>query len=200
MANHERMTDIKGDARKTERALGSWSVWRMARVCTSIFVLMVAAYYLVVAFDNITDPVNPNASNWPFVQGVLSGDGVPADSGFEYRFITAEWFQVLSYIAIIAGETITGVLLLVAGILGLRRSRFCPQWGGAQKWTYAGGTVGLAVFFLGFITIGGNWFIMYLNSKWNGMEPAFQNSVMTAFMLVLVSVVLVGSHLAHEKE
>ena len=41
---------------------------------------------------------------------------------------------------------------------------------------------------------------MYLNSKYNGLEPAFQNSVMTVLMLVLVSVVLVGSHLAHEKE
>lgn len=107
---------------------------------------------------------------------------------------------MLSYVGIIAGETLTGLLLLVAGILGLRRSRSCPRWGGAQKWTYAGGTLGLAVFFLGFMAIGGNWFIMYLNSKWNGLEPAFQNSVMTVFMLVLVSVVLVGSHLAHEKK
>ena len=40
---------------------------------------MVAAHYLVVGFDNITNPTNPNASNWPFVQGVLSGDGVQAD-------------------------------------------------------------------------------------------------------------------------
>ena len=200
MADHEAMIKSKGDAQKADRALGSWSVWRMARVCASIFVLMTAAYYLVVAFDNITNPVNPNASNWPFVQGVLSGDGVPADSGFGYRFINAEWFQVLSYVAIIAGETITGLLLLIAGVLGLRRARFLSHWGGAQKWTYAGGTVGLAVFFLGFITIGGNWFIMYLNSKWNGMEPAFQNSVMTAFMLILVSAVLAGSHLAHEEE
>ena len=57
-----------------------------------------------------------------------------------------------------------------------------------------------AVFLLGFMAIGGNWFITYLNSKFNGLEPAFQNSVMTTFMLVLVSVVLIGSHLAHEKK
>ena len=120
--------------------------------------------------------------------------------GFGYRFIDAEWFQVLSYIGIITGETLTGILLAIAGILGLRRSSSCPRWGGAQKWTYAGGTLGLAVFFLGFMAIGGNWFIMYLNSKFNGLEPAFQNSVMTVFMLVLVSAVLVGSHLAHEKK
>lgn len=194
------MSGIKADIHKADRALGGWSVWRMARVCTSIFVLMVAFYYLMVAFDNITNPTNPNASNWPFVQGVLSGDGVPPDSGFGYRFIDAEWFQVLSYIGIIAGETLTGILLAIAGILGLRRSSSCPRWGGAQKWTFAGGTLGLAVFFVGFMAIGGNWFIMYLNSKFNGLEPAFQNSVMTVFMLVLVSAVMVGSHLAHEKK
>ena len=194
------MSGIKADIHKADRALGGWSVWRMARVCTSICVLMVAFYYLMVAFDNITNPTNPNASNWPFVQGVLSGDGVPADSGFQYRFIDAEWFQVLSYVGIIAGETLTGILLAIAGILGLRRSSSCPRWGGAQKWTFAGGTLGLAVFFLGFMAIGGNWFIMYLNSKWNGLEPAFQNSVMTGLMLMLVTGVLIGSHLAHEKE
>jgi predicted small integral membrane protein len=53
----------------------------------------------------------------------------------------------------------------------------------------------LAVFFLGFITIGGNWFIMYLNSKWNGLEPAFQNSVMTMFMLVFATGALVLNRL-----
>jgi predicted small integral membrane protein len=178
----------------------NWSVWRTARVVASIFVLMTAAYYLVVAFDNITNPVNPNASNWPFVQGVLSGDGVPADSGFEWRFIDATWFQVISYIGIITGETLTGILLLVGGILGLRRSATCPRWGRAQKWTFVGGTTGLLVFFFGFITVGGNWFIMYLNSKWNGMAPAFQNSVMTALMMIFVIGVLIGGHMAPEHE
>ncbi len=31
---------------------------------------------------------------------------------------------------------------------------------GAQRWTYVGGIVGLGLFFLGFMVIGGNWFIM----------------------------------------
>jgi len=184
--------------KQDERAVAGWSVWRIARLAASLFVLMTAAYYLVVAFDNITNPVNPNASNWPFVQGVLSGDGVPADSGFQWRFIDATWFQVLSYIGIIAGETITGILLLIGGILGIRRTSACPRWGRAQKWTFAGGTTGLLVFFFGFITVGGNWFIMYLNSKWNGLEPAFQNSVMTALMMIFVTGVLIGGHLAPE--
>jgi predicted small integral membrane protein len=172
----------------------------MARVVTSLFVLMVAAYYFIVGFDNITNPTNPNASNWPFVQGVISGDGVPADSGFEWRFIDATWFQAVAHIGVMTAETITGILLLIAGVKGLRASRTRPRWGHAQKWTFAGGILGLAVFFLGFMVIGGNWLIMYLNSKWNGLEPAFQNSVMTVLMLILVTGVLIGGHLAKEHE
>lgn len=178
----------------------SWSVWRIARIATSLYVLMVAAYYLMVAFDNFTDPVNPNASNWPFVQGVLSGDGVPADSGFEWHFIDATWFHALAYIGIAAGEAISGIVLLFAGLRGLRHSRAHPAWAGAQRWTYVGGIVGLGLFFFGFMVIGGNWFIMYLNTKWNGMQPAFQNSVMTALMLILVTGVLIGSQLVERSE
>jgi len=193
------MSEIKREARTIEDDVSGWSVWRMARLVTTLFVLMVAAYYIVVAFDNITNPVNPNGSNWPFVQGVLSGDGVPADSGFQWRFIDATWFQVIGYILIITGETITGIVLLIAGILGLRAVVSPTRWAHAQKWTYVGGFTGLAVFFFGFITVGGNWFIMYLNSKWNGLEPAFQNSVMTVSMLILVTGVLIGSHLVESK-
>ena len=177
-----------------------WSVWRTARVVTSLFILMVAAYYLVVGFDNITNPTNPNASNWPFVKGVLSGDGVPADSGFEWRFIEATWFQAASYIGIMTLETVTGILLFIAGILGLRASASSSRWNHAQRLTFIGGFLGLGVFFFGFIVVGGNWFIMYLNSKWNGLEPAFQNSVMTITMLILTVGVMIGGHLMKENE
>ena len=194
------MAEIEETIKKDENAVLGWSVWRTARVVASIFVLMTASYYLVVGFDNITNPTNPNASNWPFVQGVLSGDGVPADSGFEWRFIDATWFQAAGYIMIITMETLTGILMLIGGILGLRRSGSTHRWGLAQKWTFAGGTVGLLVFFFGFITVGGNWFIMYLNSKWNGLAPAFQNSVMTALTLIFVTAVLIGSQMAREHE
>lgn len=173
-----------------------WPIWRVARAVTSVFVLMVASYYLVVAFDNITNPTNPNASNWLFVQGVLSGDGVPADSGFEWRFIDASWFQAMSYIGIMTMEAITGLLLLLAGVLGLRSARSSSRWAAAQRWTYVGGLAGLAVFFFGFVVVGGNWFIMYLNSTWNGLDPAFQNSVVTLSMLILVTGVLVGSQMS----
>ncbi|MFY9332075.1 MAG: DUF2165 domain-containing protein [Candidatus Nanopelagicales bacterium] len=194
------MSQVENRVREEERKVANWSVWRVARIVASIFVLMTASYYLVVGFDNITNPTNPNGSNWPFVQGVLSGDGVPADSGFEWRFIDATWFQAAGYVMIMTLETVTGILLLIGGLLGLRRSGATVSWGKAQRWTYAGGTVGLTVFFFGFITVGGNWFIMYLNSKWNGLAPAFQNSVMTALTMIFVTAVLIGSQMARDGE
>ncbi len=178
--------------------MGTWSVWRTARVATSLFVLMVASYYLIVGFDNITNPTNPNASNWPFVQGVLSGDGVPADSGFEWRFIDATWFQVISYIGIMTLETLTGVILLIAGLIGLRRSGNADRWSHGQRWTYLGGILGLTVFMFGFMSVGGNWFVMYLNSKYNGLDPASQNIAFTLGMLILVTGVLIGSRLTKD--
>ena len=181
-------------------AWSTWSVWRMARVAASLFVLMVASYYFVVAFDNITNPVNPNASNWPFVRGVISGDGVPADSGFGWRFIDATWFQALCYVGVVAAECITCILLIIASVKGLRASSTAALWGHAQKWSIAGGIVGLALFFFGFMVVGGNWFIMYLNSKWNALEPAFWSAVMTMFMVLLVIGVMIGGQLARDEE
>jgi predicted small integral membrane protein len=38
----------------------------------------------------------------------------------------------------------------------------------------------------GFITIGGEWFQMWRSVDWNGLEPAFRNSVLAILGLVLV--------------
>jgi predicted small integral membrane protein len=170
----------------------TWDVWRVVRCVVSGLVLMTATYYLLVAFDNITNP----ASNWVFVKGVLSGDGTPPNDGFEWREIHTSWFHVIAYVGVITGETLTGLSLAAAGFIGLRRAGSAPQWAATQRLTLLGCTIGLLVFFFGFISVGGNWFIMYLNGKWNGLEPAFQNSAMTAFTLLSVLIVLASDRLS----
>lgn len=44
----------------------------------------------------------------------------------------------------------------------------------------------LALFFLGFLTIGGEFFYMWSSSQWNGTDPAFRNTVLASFGLILV--------------
>jgi predicted small integral membrane protein len=44
----------------------------------------------------------------------------------------------------------------------------------------------VVLFMGGFITIGGEWFQMWRSVEWNGLEPAFRNSVLAILGLVLV--------------
>ncbi|MGB0622026.1 MAG: DUF2165 family protein [Myxococcota bacterium] len=175
---------------------GSGAIWETARLSASLLVLMVASYYLVVAFSNVTNPTNPQGSNWPFVQGVLSGEGLPEGHGFEWRFVDAVWLQGLGYVLIILAETLTGSLLAFAGYRGIREYRDPVRWSRAQRETYLGGTLGLALFLLGFIVIGGNWFLMYLNARFNALTPASQNTLVTLGMLIFVTLVLIGSEVS----
>ena len=162
--------------------------WRTARLVVSVVVLIAASYYVVVAVNNVTNP----ASNWVFVKGVMSLQGVPAGSGFGWRAITATPLQIAVYVAIVAGEATAAALLAVGGVIGLRRRAAHTEWLSSQRWTLLGCGVGLAVFFFGFMVLGGNWWVMYLNGKWNGLDAAFQNSTLTFLTLVAVIGVAIG--------
>jgi predicted small integral membrane protein len=162
--------------------------WTVARRVVSTVVWCSASYYLVVAFDNVTNP----RSNWVFVKGVLSLDGVAAGSGFGWRAVDAAWFQKLAYAGVIAAETAAGVLLAIGAVSGLRTGGDHEAWLRSQRWTLVGCAAGLLIFFFGFVVVGGNWFVMYMNPRWNGMEPAFQNSVLSLLTLVVVLLVALG--------
>ncbi|MEM8621597.1 MAG: DUF2165 domain-containing protein [Actinomycetota bacterium] len=197
------MAEVDGAPDRSKRgestpAIGSvrwkdFDLRRAARLAASTFVLMTASYYLVVGLDNVSNP----SSNWAYVVGVISGDGVPADSGFEWRFIDATWFHALVYAIIIAGELAAGGVLACSAVAGFRRTRSSADWADAQRGAILGCLIGLAVFFVGFIVIGGNWWVMYMNQNWNGLTAAFQNSVMTALTLIVVLVVAAGDGLAN---
>lgn len=68
----------------------------------------------------------------------------------------------------------------------------CLGGGGGLLGAGAGGlsTIGLmvlvVVFFGGFIVIGGEWFQKWKSTEWNGLEPAFRNSVLALIGLVTV--------------
>lgn len=160
----------------------------MARGASSCISLLAASFYLVVAFDNITNP----DSNWVYVKGVMSLDGVPAGSGFGWRAIHASPVFAIAYVGVICGEVFAGALMGFGGFKGWQDKGHHDDWLGAQRATLLGGMIGLGVFFFGFIVVGGNWFVMYLNQKWNGLEPAFQTSVLTLLSLIVVLQVAAG--------
>ncbi len=157
-------------------------------VAGTVLVALNGLYVLLAAFGNITD----FGTNRPFVQHVLAMDttnfgappGTALDPDVMWRAITDPTAQHLAYLGIIAWESATGLVLLVAVVCWIR------ERGAGYRVARAVSTVGLLMLILlfmgGFIAIGGEWFQMWKSATWNGLDPAFRNSVLALLTLVLI--------------
>ena len=77
-----------------------------------------------------------------------------------------------------------------SGELGAAAVLWVRERGTARPRARLASTIGLlmilALFFGGFIVIGGEWFQMWRSTAWNGLDPAFRNSVLALLTLVLL--------------
>jgi predicted small integral membrane protein len=154
---------------------------RLAKIVLS---LTLAAFALVVAYDNLID----YGSNFAFVQHVLSMDTTFPGNALLDRAIARPWMWHAGYVVIIAGEALTGVLLLAGSVVLWRaRHRSSGMFQAAKSWVVAGCTVGFVVWFFGFMVVGGEWFAMWQSKVWNGQEGAFRFYMAIIGVLVFVN-------------
>lgn len=154
----------------------------------AVLVLLNGLYMGFVALGNITD----YDTNEPFVQHVLSMDttnfGAEPDTNLDddvmWRAIENETVQTAAYIGIIAWETLTAVVLLGSLVFWLRGRE--DAYARARAMSSIGLLMLVALFMGGFIAIGGEWFQMWKSQAWNGLDPAFRNSVLALVALVVV--------------
>ncbi len=175
--------------------LTSESLWKrllslgMLPVACTVVVGINALYILLVAIGNITD----YGTNFDFVSHVLSMDttnfGAPAGEGLDpdvmWHAIEAEWFHHVAYVGVIIWESAAAIVLVAAVWTWLRASR-TRSFDLPRRLGTIGLSMILVLFMGGFITIGGEWFQMWRSNAWNGLEPAFRNSVLAAFGIVLM--------------
>ena len=134
-------------------------------------VLSLAAFAILVAFNNLTD----YRSNFLFVRHVLSMDSTFPGNALLWRALTLPWSWHAAYLLIIAGELVTGVLFAVAGLRMLRARTAPPAtFADAKGLVHYGALAGFLVWFFGFTVVGGEWFAMWQSHQWNGQEPAFR--------------------------
>jgi predicted small integral membrane protein len=157
-------------------------------VAATLLVALNALYIALVAFGNITD----YGTNEAFVRHVLAMDttnfgaepGTNLDDDVMWRAITNETMQDIAYIAIIAWECLSALVLIAAVVMWI------DERGTSYQRARALSTTGLMMlvllFFGGFIAIGGEWFQMWKSESWNGIEPAFRNSVLAMAALIVV--------------
>ncbi|HSD92354.1 MAG TPA: DUF2165 domain-containing protein [Methyloceanibacter sp.] len=143
----------------------------MARYAKIVMSLALAAFCLLVAFDNITD----YGTNYLFVQHVLSMDTTFPGNAMMYRSITSPAIWQLAYALIIAAEGITGILYL-AGAVRLFQLRNAPGavFNAGKSLVIAASTLAFLVWFFGFMVVAGEWFAMWQSQTWNGQDAAFR--------------------------
>jgi predicted small integral membrane protein len=143
-----------------------------------------ALFACLVAFGNITD----YASNFAFVQHVLSMDTTFPDNALRWRAITSPMLWHLAYWLIILGEALTCAAYAIGTAALTRKLRASgAEFNRSKRMIYLATTLGFLVWFLGFMVIGGEWFAMWQSPKWNGVPSAFRFAVVIIAALIFVA-------------
>lgn len=150
------------------------------RLSKIAFLAAIALFFTLVVFNNTTDYY----SNYFFVKHVLSMDTTFEGNSGMWRAITASWVHHAFYIGIILAEALAAFLTW-KGAIGLFKNR---NEVGIFKTKKApaiyGLTLAILIWFVGFIAIGGEWFLMWQSTKWNGIEAAFRIVAVCGIALV----------------
>lgn len=154
------------------------------RLSKKSLLLAVALFYLIVAFNNLTD----YNSNYQFVHHVLQMDSTfPGNHGM-WRALPQPGLQTVFYWSIIGWESITCILCCV-GSVQLITALKAPGavFEQAKSTGIAALTLGALLWFVAFLTVGGEWFLMWQSHAWNGQDAAFRMFASLGIILIYVS-------------
>jgi predicted small integral membrane protein len=156
-------------------------ITRYAKIVMS---LVLAAFCLLVTFDNITD----YGTNYLAVQHVLSMDTTFPSNALMYRSITNPVLWQIVYALIIAAEGVTGTLFF-AGAIRLFQVRHAPAevFNQAKIYTIAACLLAFLVWYFGFMVVAGEWFAMWQSQTWNFQQPAFRFYMTVLGVLIFVN-------------
>jgi predicted small integral membrane protein len=151
---------------------------RQIRIAMSV---AFTGYMILVSFNNITD----YGSNFLFVSMVTGMEDVFSREHNGWRSITNSSLHHVMYISIILAELCIAILLLLGSIKMIRNySASAETFHSSKKLTITGLASALLLFFVVFITIAGEWFLMWQSEQWNAQQTAF--SLCTIFLLALI--------------
>jgi predicted small integral membrane protein len=155
------------------------------RIAKILLVFAVAFYYTLVVLNNTTD----YNSNFQFIRHVLMMDSTFPNNRGMWRAINFPSIHTFFYVTIIAWESITMLLCWWGGIK-LARAAKAPAatFHRAKNIAIAGLTLSLLMWFVAFLTIGAEWFLMWQSQTWNGQEAAFRMFAAVGIVLLLLAV------------
>lgn len=143
----------------------------ITRLTKLILLASVAIFHTLVVFNNLTD----FDSNYQFVRHVLMMDSTfPGNQGM-WRALNSPVLHLASYWSIIAWEFGTTVLCWWGAwrLLSQMKSP-AAQFNAAKGIPILALLFGMLLWFGAFLTVGGEWFLMWQSAKWNGQQAAFR--------------------------
>ena len=154
------------------------------RTAKMLLVFAVAAFYSFVVVDNTTD----YQSNYQFVHHVLMMDStLPGNRGM-WRAINSPVWHTVFYVSMIAWEAITMILCWWGGVNLARALPQAPEsFNRAKAVAIAGLTLALLMWLVAFLSVGGEWFLMWQSKNWNGQDAAFRMFTVIGIVLLLVA-------------
>jgi predicted small integral membrane protein len=160
---------------------GASMILRAAKLA---MVFAVALYYTLLVFNNITD----YDSNYQFVRHVLMMDSTfPGNHGM-WRALDQPAAHTIFYLSIIAWEFVTMILCCWGGWrLAQALPRSAAAFHGAKRISIFGLTLALLMWLVAFLTVGGEWFLMWQSKAWNGQEVAVRMFTVMGIVLLLVA-------------
>ncbi|SOD17198.1 DUF2165 family protein [Nitrosomonas ureae] len=153
------------------------------RLSKSMMVLAFALYASLVAFNNLTD----YNSNFSITAHVLLMDTTFPDNQGLWRAIESPFLHHAAYALIIVTE------ILIAGLCWLGGLRLCQNiknpssFNQAKSLAILGLSLGFSLWFVGFMTIGGEWFLMWQSEVANGQQAAFRLVIIAAITLIYLT-------------
>ncbi|HZR47032.1 MAG TPA: DUF2165 domain-containing protein [Candidatus Manganitrophaceae bacterium] len=157
----------------------------MASRLSKILLLASAGLYLsLITLNNLID----YDSNLQFVQHVLSMDDTFPNNRLMWRAITHPMLHHLVYGVIIVWEGIAALLCWM-GLFFLRRNFRSDgiSFNRAKSIATAGLVLSLLLWLFGFLVVGGEWFLMWQSSKWNGQNAAARLFLVFGIVLLFLN-------------
>lgn len=139
-------------------------------------------FFTLVAFNNVTD----FDSNYQFVRHVLAMDSTfPGNHGM-WRAISASWVHGTFYISIIGWEILNAGLCWWSAMAMFRARKDNAAFAQAKGLGVVAVTAGMLLWFVAFLCVGGEWFLMWQSSLWNGQEAAFRMFACEGILLLML--------------
>jgi predicted small integral membrane protein len=104
-----------------------------------------------------------------------------------YSALTSPIWHLAFYSSIIAWEIATTILLWW-GFANLLKARHltASKFNAAKRIPIIALTVSLLMWLVAFMSIGGEWFLMWQSREWNGQQAAFRNFAIVALVFLVV--------------